>query len=89
MKEKGLKLTIAYVDGDNLFNRKDELLGRIKNGEFGHLDKANADVQLANNSAAFIDDPENMPVICMNAELGYRAIKRGLDEGADIVICGR
>jgi hypothetical protein len=77
------------VDGDNLLHRKDELLKRIKDGEFAHLDKANADVQLADNSAAFIEDPSNMPVICMNAYMGYRAIKRGLDEGADIVICGR
>ena len=77
------------MDGDNLLHRKDELLSRIKAGEFSHLDKANAEVQLAENSANFIDDPENMPVICMNAYLGYRAVKRGLDEGADIIICGR
>ena len=88
-KEKNLDLKVAYVDGDNLLNRKDELLGRIKAGEFSHLDKSNAEVQLHEHAEDFMQDPENMPVICMNAYLGYRAIKRGLDEGADIVICGR
>ncbi|KIV99008.1 hypothetical protein, variant [Verruconis gallopava] len=89
VKEKGLDLTVAYVEGDNLLHRKDELVGRIKKGEFSHLDKANAHVNLADKSADFLDNPETMPVICVNAYLGYRAIKRGLDEGADIVICGR
>jgi hypothetical protein len=72
-----------------LLHRKDELLGRIKAGEFAHLDKGNAEVKLADHSGDFIDDPDNMPVICMNAYLGYRAVKKGLDEGADIIICGR
>lgn len=89
VKSKNLNLSVAYVDGDNLLHRKDELLGRIKAGEFAHLDKANAEIKLAENSDAFIEDPENMPVICMNAYLGYRAVKKGLDEGADIIICGR
>ena len=30
-----------------------------------------------------------MPIVSANAYLGYRAIKKGLDEGADIIICGR
>jgi hypothetical protein len=89
VKEKSLDLKVGYVDGDNLLHRAQELLSRIKAGEFTHLDKANAEVQLADQSTDFLDDPENMPVICMNAYLGYRAIKRGLDEGLDIVICGR
>jgi hypothetical protein len=72
-----------------LLHRKDELLGRIKAGEFAHLDKANADVQLEKESDAFLEDQETMPVVCVNAYLGYRAIKRGLDEGAEVVICGR
>ena len=30
-----------------------------------------------------------MPVVSANAYLGIRAIRKGLDEGADIIICGR
>lgn len=30
-----------------------------------------------------------MPIVSANAYLGIRAIRRGLDEGADIIICGR
>lgn len=30
-----------------------------------------------------------MPLVSANAYLGMRAIKRGLQEGADIIICGR
>lgn len=27
---------------------------------------------------SFLDDSENMPILCANAYLGYRAIKKGL-----------
>lgn len=29
-----------------------------------------------------------MPIITASAYLGYRAIKKRLDEGADVIICG-
>lgn len=54
-----------------------------------HLDAVNKDVQLADDSLSFLQDPEHMPIVAANAYLGYRAIKRALDEGADIIICGR
>ncbi|KAK6358325.1 hypothetical protein TWF730_007671 [Orbilia blumenaviensis] len=89
VKEKSLNLKIAYVDGDNLLPRVNSILKKIKSGEYGHLDTTNSDITLAEDSNAFIDDPEGMPIVCANAYLGYRAIKKGLDEGADIIICGR
>ncbi|KAL3961122.1 hypothetical protein ACCO45_006239 [Purpureocillium lilacinum] len=46
-------------------------------------------VTLADDALAFLSDPEGMPVVAANAYLGYRAVKCALDEGADIVICGR
>ena len=39
-------------------------------------------------SNKFINDPLK-PIVTANAYLGCRAIRRGLDEGADIIICGR
>src|ERR1700761_7382948 len=89
VKEKNLDLRVAYVDGDDLMHKIDSLLDNIKTGTYSHLDKDNAEVQLTDDSLSFLDDPQCMPIICANAYLGYRAIKRGLDEGADIVICGR
>lgn len=54
-----------------------------------HLDEVNPDVNLHKSMLSFLDDPESMPIVSANAYLGYRAIKAGLDEGADIIICGR
>jgi hypothetical protein len=54
-----------------------------------HLDSSNKHVQLASDALSFLEDPENMPIVAANAYLGYRAIKRALDDGADIIICGR
>lgn len=46
-------------------------------------------VQLAKDTVSFLDDRNGMPIVSANAYLGGRAIKRGLQEGADIIICGR
>jgi hypothetical protein len=87
VRDKGLKLQVAYVEGDDLKDQVHQLL----RGEhpIPHLDHANQSVQLAENTRSFLQDPEGMPIVAANAYLGYRAIKRGLDKGADIIICGR
>lgn len=54
-----------------------------------HLDSANPEVRYDKDTTSFLDSPEEMPVVAASAYLGYRAIKKGLDEGADILICGR
>lgn len=71
-------------------HKVDRLLKDIKSGTLGHLDQATSPgVQLGDDSTSFMDNSEGMPIVCANAYLGYRAIKKGLDEGADIIICGR
>jgi hypothetical protein len=74
------------VDGDNLVDRARELI--IKDGKMPHLDSVNNKVKLAEGSESFLDDPDK-PIVSANAYLGFRAITRGLQEGADIIICGR
>lgn len=80
---------MAYVEGDDVLDRAYDLLGTSTNEKLRHLDNTNANVQLANDTKAFLDDRGGMPIVSANAYLGIRAIRRGLDEGADIVICGR
>ncbi|CAI4213075.1 unnamed protein product [Parascedosporium putredinis] len=89
VREKGLNLTVAYVDGDDQMANVHRILRDIRSGALPHLDNGNDEVQLAGETLSFLDEPDKMPVVSSNAYLGYRAIKRGLDEGADIVICGR
>ncbi|TKA37666.1 hypothetical protein B0A54_11750 [Friedmanniomyces endolithicus] len=89
VQAKGLNLTVAYVHGDDLLHKVHDLLSRDESGELPHLDRDNAHVKLEKDTDVFIDHPDTMPIVSAHAYLGMRAIKRGLDEGADIIICGR
>nr|UWK20055.1 duf1446 domain containing protein [Trichoderma albolutescens] len=82
---KGFTLRVGYVEGDDLMHKVHHLLST----SLTHLDEANPEVQYDKDTASFLNSPEEMPIIAANAYLGYRAIKKGLDEGADILICGR
>ncbi|KAG9255541.1 uncharacterized protein F5Z01DRAFT_619685 [Emericellopsis atlantica] len=83
-RDKNLPLKVAYVEGDDLMPKIQSLLPKLP-----HLDSPNADIQLDKATREFLDHPDTMPIVSANAYLGYRAIKRGLDLGADIIICGR
>ncbi|EFY95317.1 DUF1446 domain protein [Metarhizium robertsii] len=89
IKDKQLDLRVAYVDGDNLMQKVHSILPDAATASKIHLDSANKHVQLAEDALSFLQDPEHMPIVAANAYLGYRAIKRALDEAADIIICGR
>ncbi|KAK4556572.1 hypothetical protein LTR86_006143 [Recurvomyces mirabilis] len=87
IEPRGLKLTVAYVYGDDCLHKVHSLLTKDK--ALPHLDKENSHVQLEKATEEFLKYPDEMPILSANAYLGMRAIKRGLDEGADIIICGR
>lgn len=86
---KGLDLTVAYVEGDDLLPRVYDILGASGQKKLQHLDSENSSVKLAKNTEVFLADKEAMPIVSANAYLGIRAIRKGLDDGADIIICGR
>ncbi|KAK5112726.1 hypothetical protein LTR62_003824 [Meristemomyces frigidus] len=85
---RGLDLTVAYVYGDDCLHKVQSLLNKDQSA-LPHLDQENGDVKLEKDTQEFLARPEEMPVVSANAYLGMRAIKRGLEEGADIIICGR
>lgn len=87
--ERKLNLKVAYVEGDDLLPRVSTLLNQNAAQRLPHLDDPNPNVRLAPGSETFMQDPEGMPIVSANAYLGIRAIRLGLDQGADIVICGR
>ena len=73
---------MAWVSGDNLIDRANDLL----HNHMEHLDAENPNIKLASNTENFLGDPKK-PIVSCNAYLGARAITKGLQEGADIIIC--
>ncbi|KAI1429019.1 DUF1446-domain-containing protein [Xylaria sp. FL1777] len=86
--EKGYNLRIAYVEGDNLLSVVYDIVKPDSQGQLPHLDSANNQVKLIKDSDNFLHD-QNKKIVAANAYLGCRAIRRGLEKGADIIICGR
>ena len=80
---------MAFVEGDDLLDRAYDILGTSSDEKLPHLDGENSNVQLAKDSKAFLENKTQHPIVSANAYLGIRAIRKGLDEGADIIICGR
>lgn len=88
VRQKGFHLRVAWVEGDDLTFKVHEILKRDAEGRLPHFDVRNEEVKLAKDTENFLDDP-NKKIVAANAYLGCRAIRKGLDEGADIIICGR
>ena len=75
-------LKVAFVSGDNLLEyAKAEALEKGKLPEYFHAD--------AHEIARAWENDGSQPLVAANAYLGARAIVKGLEHGADIVICGR
>lgn len=84
---KGLDLVVSYVAGDNLLDNVKSSLERT--GQLpGHLDAVNPNVKRVAHAEDLLD-VKGKPVVSANAYLGARAIVKGLELGADIIICGR
>lgn len=75
LNELGVTARVAYIDGDDLVDRMDDL--QAAGESFTNMDKGTA-----------LRDSGN-PVVTSNAYLGAWGIKAALDAGADIVICPR
>lgn len=87
VNERGLGLQVAYVYGDDLLDevkRNLEETGKLPR----HLDEENDKVSLAQNATDLLDT-KGKPIVSANAYLGARAIVKGLELGADVIICGR
>lgn len=91
VKEKGYtdRCKVAWVEGDDLVEEVRE--AAAKGEAVAHLDSANTEVQdrLPGNVRDFLSGGKGKDVVSANAYLGARGIKKALDEGADIIICGR
>ena len=88
-KGYGERCKVAWVEGDDLIEEVRE--AAAKGEVVAHLDSANTEVgdRLPGNVRDFLSGGKGKDVVSANAYLGARAIKRALDEGADIIICGR
>lgn len=85
--EKGYNLKVAYVSGDNLM--KEVTTELHSTGQLPkHLDAENSKVTLQAHADDLLDT-KGKPIVSANAYLGARAILKGLQIGADIIICGR
>jgi hypothetical protein len=76
LKEEGIDMKVAYVEGDNLLPRMDEL--RAKGETFYHLEDSNR-----------LLSSWHLEPASANAYVGARGIYEALKAGADIVIAGR
>lgn len=63
-------------------------LAHLQGGIPKHLDSWNPDLQLQDNTFSFLKG-EEIPIVLASAYLGAHTIVKGLQQGADIIICGR
>ena len=84
--EKDYDLKVAAVTGDNLLPEVANILKA--SGKLPHLDGSNRNIHFAKSIDAYVNLTDH-PLVSANAYLGARGIVKGLELGADIIICGR
>ncbi|MCJ1376996.1 hypothetical protein MMC17_000086 [Xylographa soralifera] len=82
--ERKLELKICYVSGDDLI---DTVLEQLSSGN-GFLNPLDGETYVSQQHTRFLENPQKA-IVSAHAYLGARAIRKGLEEGADIIICGR
>lgn len=86
--KRNLDLKVAFVSGDDLYERVKADIDA--NGLLpDHLDIENPNVSLNHVVKNFARNPSASSIVSANAYLGARAIVKGLENGADVIICGR
>lgn len=91
VNEKKLGLRVAYLSGDDLYDRVGPNMPTTKE-ELQHLDSDNSSAAPASLTYAFLRgtaDGKAIPMVSVHAYLGARGIVHGLRNGADIILCGR
>lgn len=84
---RGHDLAVGYIYGDNLLVQMQDAL-KSSEGLPNHLDSMNEEVSVAYNALDLLDT-KRKPLVSANVYLGAQAIVKGLELGADILICGR
>lgn len=86
MTERGYNLKVAAIVGDDVLD--DVRCQLVEKGSLTFLDASNLNVKEPRLLHDYLDQ-DNHPLVSAHAYLGSRGVVKALDEGADIVICGR
>ncbi|KAL2356346.1 hypothetical protein BJ546DRAFT_970711 [Cryomyces antarcticus] len=86
VKEKHLNLKVAFVEGDDVLSRVGPTVSSLSGTLPEHLDSDNKAIT-TQTKYGFLKN--ETPLILARVYLGARAIVKGLQHGADIILCGR
>lgn len=87
-KQRDISLKVGWVSGDDLMSQMGPDMASLNGNLPKHFDSWNQDLQLPANTFSFLKN-RSIPIVLGSAYLGAHAIVKGLQEGVDIIICGR